>query len=91
MRTLGKRVYRKVSRVQIPYPPPMLEYFKKLFEEKPILKRIIGIILVIIGLASILTPFTPVGFLLIVGLEMLGLRFLVWDKLREWLKRKKED
>ena len=69
----------------------MLEYFKKLFEEKPILKRIIGIILVIIGLASILTPFTPVGFLLIVGLEMLGLRFLVWDKLREWLKRKKED
>ena len=23
MRTLGKRVYRKVSRVQIPHPPPI--------------------------------------------------------------------
>ena len=68
----------------------MLEYFKKLFEENPRIKKVAGLILVIIGLISILTPFTPVGFLLIIGLEMLGLRFLIGDKfnkIKDWFKK----
>jgi len=42
---------------------------------------------VVIGLVSIITPLTPVGFLLLVGLEILGVRVLLWDKLKKWLTK----
>lgn len=47
-------------------------------------KKVIGIILIIIGLISIVTPFTPVGFLLVVGMEILGIRVFFWDSLKKW-------
>ncbi|MEK7227285.1 MAG: hypothetical protein AAB641_00090 [Patescibacteria group bacterium] len=53
---------------------------------KKSLKKILGIIFVLVGALSILTPFTPVGFLFFVGLEFLGLRFLLWDKVKSWFK-----
>ncbi|KKT96338.1 MAG: hypothetical protein UW97_C0015G0002 [Parcubacteria group bacterium GW2011_GWA2_45_15] len=43
--------------------------------------------LVVIGLISIITPLTPVGFLLVLGLEILGVRVLFWDKLKKWFKK----
>ncbi|MEX2014009.1 MAG: hypothetical protein WD896_01495 [Parcubacteria group bacterium] len=63
----------------------MKEYLKKIWTENPKIRKAAGIILVIVGLLSIVTPFTPVGFLLLVGLELLGMRILVWDKLKNWL------
>ena len=59
---------------------------KKIWAENQKLRKFIGVILIIIGGLSIITPFTPVGFLLIVGLEMAGIRFLFWDKLKDWFK-----
>ena len=66
----------------------MLEKLKNFFAERPKMRRVVGITLIIIGGLSIITPFTPVGFLLIVGLEMAGIRFFFWDKLKEWHKKK---
>jgi len=40
---------------------------------KTIIKKIIGVILVIIGLFALVTPFTPGSWLALIGLEMLGL------------------
>ena len=65
----------------------MIEYFKKLFADNPKIRKIVGVILITIGLASVLTPFTPVGFLLIVGLEMIGLRLVLQDKIKSWFKK----
>ena len=65
----------------------MKEKFKKIWTESPKVRKTIGVILVIIGLLSIITPFTPVGFLLVLGLEILGIRFLVWDKFKNWFKK----
>ncbi|MBI2086635.1 MAG: hypothetical protein HYT69_00435 [Candidatus Zambryskibacteria bacterium] len=65
----------------------MREKIRKFLGENPRLRRAIGVLLVIIGLISVITPFTPVGFLLVVGLEILGIRYLVWNKLKNWLKR----
>jgi len=65
----------------------MKEYFKKIWTENPKFRKIAGVILVIIGLISIITPLTPVGFLLVIGLEILGIRLLVWGKLRKWFRR----
>ncbi|MHC4265153.1 MAG: hypothetical protein ACYSUK_04380 [Planctomycetota bacterium] len=40
---------------------------------KTILKKIIGVILILIGLFALVTPFTPGSWLALIGLEMLGL------------------
>ena len=67
----------------------MKEKIKKFWDENPRIRKVIGVFLITIGLLSIITPFTPVGFLLILGLEILGIRFLVWDKIKNWFKNKK--
>jgi uncharacterized protein YqgC (DUF456 family) len=45
-----------------------------------LIKKALGIIFVILGLIALITPFTPGAWLIFVGLEFLGIRFLFWDK-----------
>lgn len=68
----------------------MKEFFNNLWIRNTKIRKTVGVIFVIIGFLSIITPFTPVGFLLLVGLEILGIRFLFWDKLKNWFKNDKE-
>lgn len=49
---------------------------------KPILKKAFGVLLIIIGLAALVTPFTPGSWLVFVGLELLGFRMLFWNKIK---------
>ena len=51
------------------------------------MRKVAGVILVVIGLLSIITPLTPVGFLLVLGLEILGIRVLVGDKIKSWFRK----
>lgn len=46
-------------------------------EMKSILRKILGVILVIIGLVALLTPLTPGSWLALIGLELLGLRLII--------------
>jgi len=48
---------------------------------KRILRIVVGVLLVLLGLAALFTPLTPGSWLAVVGLEFLGLRVL----LRNWL------
>lgn len=43
-----------------------------------------GILLVLLGLLALLTPFTPGSWLIFVGLEILGIRLAFWRYLRSW-------
>ena len=56
---------------------------KEYLGNKPKLKKVIGVILILIGLAALLTPFTPGSWLALIGLELLGVRLLS-DKLKFW-------
>jgi hypothetical protein len=47
---------------------------------KEIIKKVIGVILIIVGLAALLTPFTPGSWLALLGLELLGIRKWVFRK-----------
>ena len=47
-----------------------------------ILRIFTGIILVIIGFIALVTPLTPGAWLGLIGLQMLGLGFLIPKKLR---------
>ena len=48
---------------------------------KKVLRIVVGVFLLILGLAALFTPLTPGSWLALVGLEFLGLRVL----LRDWL------
>jgi hypothetical protein len=45
---------------------------------KSIIKKAIGVILIIIGLVALFTPFTPGSWLALIGLELLGIRHWVF-------------
>ena len=65
----------------------MKEYFKKVWKGNPKIRKVAGITLIVIGILSIITPFTPLGFLFVLGLEILGIRALLWDKIKAWFKK----
>lgn len=52
------------------------------------LRIILGIVLIILGVAAALTPFSPGSWLALIGLEILGLRILFQRKLLSLLPRK---
>lgn len=49
------------------------------------LKKILGTVLLLAGIFAFLTPLTPGAWLIIVGAELLGLRLLVWERVRQAL------
>jgi len=49
-----------------------------------ILRITLGIVLIILGVAAALTPFSPGSWLALIGLEILGLRLLFQRKLLSW-------
>ena len=46
------------------------------------LKKIVGVILILLGLFALVTPLTPGSWLALIGLEMLGLGFIWRDILQ---------
>ncbi|MEK9195724.1 MAG: PGPGW domain-containing protein [Patescibacteria group bacterium] len=55
-------------------------YFFKMIQS--VFKKIIGFLLIIVGIAALVTPFTPGSWLIFVGMELLGFRMLFWNKIK---------
>lgn len=68
-----------------------LDKIRTILTNSPRLKRVVGIVLVLVGLTALLTPLTPGSWLIFVGLELLGLRFLLWDKIKQRFGKKQVD
>jgi hypothetical protein len=51
------------------------------FVARKVLRIVVGVLLLVLGLAALFTPLTPGSWLALVGLEFLGLRVL----LRDWV------
>ncbi len=47
-----------------------------------ILKHALGVVLIIIGFVALVTPLTPGAWLMFVGLELIGVRLTIWDKIK---------
>ena len=47
---------------------------------KSIIKKVIGVILILYGIFALLTPFTPGSWLALIGMEMLGIRQFIFRK-----------
>ncbi len=56
-----------------------------------ILRPVLGVLCLCVGLFALVTPLTPGAWLILIGLELLGLGFLLPKKWREaWQKWKAE-
>jgi uncharacterized protein YqgC (DUF456 family) len=55
---------------------------------KSILKKTIGIILIVWGLVALVTPLTPGSWLAIIGLQMLGFGFLLENRIVKAIRKK---
>jgi hypothetical protein len=51
---------------------------------KRLVKKGVGVALVLLGFLALVTPLTPGSWLIPIGLEFLGLRILLEDRLRGW-------
>jgi len=52
---------------------------------KRILRKTLGIVFIVLGFLALITPLTPGSWLILVGLEILGLRMLLEKKLSPFL------
>ena len=66
----------------------MREKIKKIWRENQKLRKCVGVILILIGLTALLTPFTPGSWLALIGLELFGIRLVFWEKIKSRLKSK---
>jgi len=55
---------------------------------KKVTKKVVGVVLIILGFAALLTPLTPGSWLILVGLEFLGLRILLENRLWRWIEKR---
>lgn len=55
---------------------------KKISDKYPKIKKIIGIVLIILGFLALITPLTPGSWLIFIGVELLGFRMAIWEKLK---------
>jgi hypothetical protein len=55
---------------------------------KRVIRIVVGVILIIVGLAALLTPLTPGSWLALVGLELVGLRVLLRNRVCRWAAAK---
>jgi len=51
---------------------------------KQMVKKTVGIVFVVLGFLALITPLSPGSWLIPIGLELLGLRFLLENRLRRW-------
>ena len=65
----------------------LLKIIKEYIHNRPRIKKVVGVILILVGFAVLFTPLTPGSWLVIIGLELLGVRILFFDKLRFWKKK----
>lgn len=64
----------------------MTERIRQYTLTRPRLKKVIGYFFVVVGFVALVTPLTPGAFLLVVGMELLGLRMAFFDKVlpKKW-------
>lgn len=54
----------------------------------PLIKKIVGILLILIGLLALFTPLTPGSWLAFVGLELIGIRLAFVEKIKVFVRAK---
>mgnify|MGYP001602340424 CR=1 len=60
------------------------QFVKNYWHKHKNFRRTVGIFCMIIGIIAFLTPLTPGSWLILVGLEIFGVRILFWEKIKSY-------
>ncbi len=58
-------------------------------KSKTLIRKLVGVIMILLGFVLHLIPLVPGSWAIIIGLEILGIRLLVQDLLKKWVKDSK--
>ncbi|MBU6390263.1 hypothetical protein KGQ31_01810 [Patescibacteria group bacterium] len=61
----------------------MRRFAKRFASVNPRLGKALGIFLLLVGFLALITPFTPGSWLMFIGLELLGVDLLIYEKIKE--------
>ena len=50
-------------------------------------KKILGVVLILVGVIAFFTPLTPGSWLVFIGLEFLGIRLAFWQRIKTYFKK----
>ena len=62
----------------------MKERIKLFLDRNSRIRRVVGFVLIVLGLLAFVTPLTPGSWLVFVGLELAGLRIIGLETIRKW-------
>ena len=65
----------------------LLKIIKEYTHSKPKTKKLIGVIVIVFGLIAMITPVVPGAWVVIIGLELFGVKLLYLDKIKAWIKK----
>jgi len=65
----------------------MNEKIKNFLHNNSRFKKIIGVILILLGVVAGFLPFIPGVVLVVIGLELLGIHLLSWNKIKKYFKK----
>ncbi len=65
----------------------MYDRFNTYSTTRPRLRKIVGWTLVLVGFIALIAPIIPGAPLVFIGLELLGLRFILMDKMKALVSR----
>ncbi|MDP3735291.1 MAG: hypothetical protein Q8R39_02590 [bacterium] len=57
----------------------------------PKIKKVVGVVLIIVGVLALITPLTPGSWLALIGFELLGVRILLPERFAAILKRARRE
>lgn len=64
--------------------PPFHKRINNFVAKRPVIKKILGGVLLSVGIFAMVTPLTPgATWLIILGLELLGFHILTWYRFRD--------
>ena len=56
--------------------------------QNPVVRKVVGVFLLLFGLVALVIPFFPFAWVGFFGLELLGLRVLLQEKVRSWRQKR---
>ena len=60
---------------------------EKEIKERSLFKKIIGVVLIILGFTLHIIPLFPAGWIILLGFELLGVHLILQDKIKAWFKK----
>ena len=58
---------------------------------RTLFRKIIGVLLILMGMLLGFVPFIPGIVLVLLGLQLLGLPLVNWERVKEFFRRRKDD